>query len=207
MILKFLIIFIFIMICSANDKRYIYLTIDDGPSALTSDICDLLKKHKAKASFFVLGKNVKRYPKMLERIFADGHLVGNHTYSHINFYKKRDDIFLIRQEIKKAEDEIFRIIGVKPLYLRYPYGYHSQKAIEIASDMGYKVINWDFGYDWKNDDEDVIISRYRKNILAGKIILMHDTAKRNKMALRLLKALLEEGEKKGLVFVRLDEVR
>ncbi len=203
----FKLFFSFIILAFTTEKKYVYLTIDDGPSSITLQICDILKKHNAKASFFVLGQNVKKYPKMLERIYDDGHLVGNHTYSHINFYKKKDNISLIKEEIKKAEDEIVKVIGIKPSYLRYPYGYISPKAVQIASDMGYKTINWDFGWDWSKADESDIISRYLRNLIPGRIILMHDNPRRNKMALRLIEALVEEGEKRGLIFVRLDEGR
>ncbi|MCX7642101.1 MAG: polysaccharide deacetylase family protein [Elusimicrobiales bacterium] len=204
MILKIcLIICIFLI---SEEKKNIYLTIDDGPSSITMEICELLSKYNAKATFFVLGQNVKKYPDMLKRIYSDGHLVASHTYSHINFYKlKGDKRRLMEDEIKKAEIEILKIIKYKPNYLRYPYGYYSKQAQEIAKEIGYKVINWSFGYDWHSYDEGKILSEYIKHINPGEIILVHDTPKRNKMTLRILEKILEEGKRKKLNFVRLDE--
>lgn len=185
-------------------KNQIYLTIDDGPSSITDQICDLLNKYNAKATFFVLGQNVKRYPDMLKRIHKDGHLIGNHTYSHINFYKRYDKDLII-EEIKKTESIILELISYKTNYLRYPYGYYSKQGLEIAKKLGYKVVNWSFGYDWNPYDEEKILQAYLNHIREGEIILVHDTPKRNKMILRILERILEEGKNKGLVFVRLDE--
>lgn len=185
-------------------ENKIYLTIDDGPSSITQHICDLLRKYNAKATFFVLGQNVKRYPDMLKKIYEDGHLVANHTYSHINFYKRYDKRLII-EEIKKTEDIVLKTISYKTTYLRYPYGYYSKEALEIANSLGYRVVNWSFGYDWNPYSEQKIIESYLKHINKGEIILVHDNPRRDKMVLRILERILEEGQKKGLSFVRLDE--
>ncbi|MCX7905376.1 MAG: polysaccharide deacetylase family protein [Elusimicrobiales bacterium] len=190
----------------SDDKKYVYLTVDDGPSSITNQICDLLSKYNAKATFFVLGENVKRYPDMLKRIYLDGHLVASHTYSHINFCKlKNENKQLLVSEIKKTEVEIFKIINYKPSYLRYPYGCYSKKVINIAKELGYKVVNWDFGYDWHSYNEERIISEYLKNLKHKNIILVHDSPKRNKMVLRVIEEILKEGKRKNLNFIRLDE--
>lgn len=185
-------------------KNQIYLTIDDGPSSITDEICDILKKHSVKATFFVLGQNVKRYPNMLKRIYNDGHLIANHTYSHINFYKRYNKELII-EEIKKTENLILDLISYKTTYLRYPYGYYSKQGLEIAKSLGYKVVNWDFGYDWNSYEEDKILQAYLKNLREGQILLIHDNPKRNKMVLRILEKILEEAQRRGFVFVRLDE--
>lgn len=188
------------------DKNNIYLTIDDGPSSITNELCDLLLKYDVKATFFVLGENVKKYPQALKYIYNNGHLVANHTYSHKNFYKIKANRDLLETEIKKAEEEIVKLINYKPIYLRYPYGYSSKQAIEVARFLGYKVINWSFGYDWHPYSEDKIISEYIKNLKPGSIILVHDTPKRNKMVLRVVEEIFKEAKKKNLKFVKIDEL-
>jgi len=189
-------------------KKYIALTFDDGPSSITPELCDLLKEYGVKATFFVLGINVKRYPENLKRIYNDGHLIGIHTYSHKNFYKIKDDVLEveIRNEIKKAEDEVYNVIGIRPKLLRYPYGYNKYKAIEIAKSMGYDVYNWSFGYDWNDIDIDKLLSLYLKNIKPGAILLLHDTPKRNKRVIELTRKIIEQAKNNGYEIVRLDEM-
>lgn len=201
-LLKICLLFSFLLL---GENKRIYLTIDDGPSLVTSQLLEILRKHNVKATFFVLGVNIERYPDALKRIYKEGHLVGNHTYSHKNFYKARYDDKMLTEEIKKTEDEIIKIIGYKPRYLRYPYGFTSKTAMEIAASLGYKVVNWDFGYDWNPYDEERIINEYIKNLKPGSIILIHDTPKRKKMVLRLVEKIIIEAKKRGLEFARLDE--
>jgi len=190
------------------EKNYIALTFDDGPSLITPKLCELLKKYNVKATFFVLGENVRRYPENLKRIKNDGHLIGSHTYSHKNFYKiskgnLRDEIV---SEIKKTEDEIYKVVGIKPNILRYPYGYNRSLGIEIAKELGYDVYNWTFGYDWNNIDIEKLAQMYIENIKPGAILLLHDTPKRKGKVLELTKRIIEEAKRRGYEIVRLDEM-
>ena len=207
MLWKFFVYISFFLLGINKDCRdCIYLTIDDGPSSITTEILKLLSDHNVKGTFFVLGSNVKKYPDVVRSIYKDGHLIANHTYSHKNFYKVKPTVDVLREEIKKTEEEIIKIIGYKPGYLRYPYGYISKEARDVASSLGYRVINWDFGYDWHPYSEDVIISQYIKNLKPGSIILIHDLPQRKKMVLRLIEEIIKEGKRKGYRFVRLDEI-
>ncbi len=196
----------------SNEKKSIKevaLTYDDGPSYITPELCDLLKKYNVKATFFVLGENVKKYPQYLKRIKEDGHLIGSHTYSHINFYrlKKNPEIEkIIKDEIKKTEEEIIKVTGEKPVFLRFPYGYSDKKGIKIANELGYKVYNWSFGYDWNNISDEDLIKRYIANIKPGSIFLMHEGYKKTDRVLKLTEALIQELTKRGYKIVRLDEM-
>lgn len=184
-------------------EKVIYITYDDGPSAITSEIVDLLNKYNVKATFFVLGENLKKYPDALKKINNSGHIIGNHTYHHINFYKenkKKDIKDLIEKEIKTTEDEIVRIIDKKPFLLRYPYGYSKKNACEIAKNMGYRLYNWSFGYDWHKISDDELLRKYIENIYPGAILLMHDTPKNNKRVLKITDKIIEEALKKGYSF-------
>jgi len=189
-------------------KKYIALTFDDGPSRITPQLCDLLKNYQVKATFFVLGENVKRYPQYLKRIKDDGHLIGSHTYHHKNFYKVPKDKVEseIKEEIKKTEDEIYKAIGVKPTILRYPYGYSKPIGISIAKSMGYDVYNWTFGYDWNDIDLDKLVDMYVKNIKPGAILLLHDTEKRKGRIIELTKRIIENAKSQGYEILRLDEM-
>ncbi|MCX7647977.1 MAG: polysaccharide deacetylase family protein [Elusimicrobiales bacterium] len=190
-------------------KNEIALTYDDGPSPDTLALCDILKKYGVKATFFVLGENVKRYPGYLKRIKEDGHLIGSHTYSHKNFYKFKnnpDMAKIIEDEIIRTENEIKKITGEKPVYLRYPYGYNAKIGIDMAKKMGYKVYNWSFGYDWNKIDDEELVNKYISNIKPGAIFLMHDRKSKTDRVLNLTQKLIEELNKRGYKTVGLDEM-
>lgn len=185
------------------------LTYDDGPSRLTPQLLALLKKYNVKATFFVLGSNVKKYPSYLKMIKDEGHLIGNHTYSHKNFYRLKKDVNLpsiIEEEILKTEAEIKKITGEKPVFLRYPYGYNKKTGIDIAHKLGYKVYNWSFGYDWNRMDDEKLAQKYIEHIKPGAIFLMHDHNTKTKRSLKLTEKIIEELNKRGIKTVRLDEM-
>lgn len=192
-----------------TSKNEVALTYDDGPSQNTPALCDILKKYNVKATFFVLGENVKRYPGYLKRIKDDGHLIGSHTYSHKNFYKFKnnpDIVNMIEDEIIRTENEIKKITGEKPVYLRYPYGYNAKIGIDTAKKLGYKVYNWSFGYDWNKIGEEELLKKYISNIKPGAIFLMHDKKSKTNRVLNLTEKLIEELNKRGYKPVRLDEM-
>ncbi|MEF3279709.1 MAG: polysaccharide deacetylase family protein [Elusimicrobiota bacterium] len=197
------------LVAAVKNSNFLFLTYDDGPSTVTFEICDLLKKYNVKATFFVLGENVKKYHGELKRIYQDGHLIGNHTYSHMNFYKidKSSDIEnIIIQEIEKTENEILNVIGIVPKVLRYPYGYSRKHGLDVAIKKGYKVFNWTFGYDWNKINDDELIKKYLEHIKPNAIILMHDTPKRNKRVLKITEEIIKEAKKKKFKFATLDEI-
>lgn len=192
-------------------KKEVSLTYDDGPSKTTPYLLDMLKKYNVKATFFVLGENVKKYPQYLKRIKEDGHLIGSHTYSHKNFYKYKNEIELgklIEKEIMTSENEIKKVNGEKPSFLRYPYGYNKETGLDIASKLGYKVYNWTFGCDWDKSDDEKIINRYLAHIKPGAIFLIHDTGQklRKERTLKITETLIQELNKTGYKIVRLDEM-
>jgi len=215
--MKFLIIFICFATSSysgdffsniSTTTNQIALTFDDAPSTVTPEICDVLKKYGVKATFFVLGNNVKKYPSNLKRIYDDGHLIGNHTYSHINLFKERklpEHEKILLDEITKTENEIKNISGFTPTYIRFPYGYDKKWAIELAQKNGYKVFNWTFGYDWNKIDDEKLIKLYIDNIRPGAVFLMHDTPKHKKRILRLTEEIIKEAKNRNFTIVRLDE--
>jgi len=94
-----------------TSEKIVYLTFHDGPSEYTSKILDILKDKNIKANFFLIGKNVKKFPRIAKRIVDNGHVIGNHTYSHLHLDKlSTRKIF---REIFKAEDVILEHTGVK----------------------------------------------------------------------------------------------
>ena len=112
----------------------IALTFDDGPDPLyTEQLLDGLKKRGAKASFFVMGKQAEAYPELIVRMQKEGHLIGNHTYSHVQLKNNNREDF--KAELKKTNETLFQITGQETEYVRPPYG-SWDKSFETELTMG-----------------------------------------------------------------------
>jgi peptidoglycan/xylan/chitin deacetylase (PgdA/CDA1 family) len=150
------------------------LTFDDGPSAYTRQILDTLLKYDVKATFFVVGKNVERHPDIARRIAAEGHTVGNHTYSH-PFWAPMETPNKIHQELDAAAVAIRKACGVTPKYFRPPHGWRSPWMMNLARKEHYTVVTWTVSPDdWQNLTEKSIEQRVLSKAGGGAIILLHD---------------------------------
>ena len=157
------------------DGPYIAMTFDDGPDPkLTPKLLDLLKAKKIKATFFVVGQNAAEYPEVLKRAVAEGHEIGNHSWSHPNFGKMSDGA--VANELQKTEDAITRATGIKPVLLRPPYGSITKHEREWIHDkFGYKIVLWDVDpLDWKYRNAAHVEAQILKQTQKGSIILSHD---------------------------------
>lgn len=134
-------------------KNAIALTYDDGPSPLTGTLLDLLKEFGFKATFFVLGKNIKTPDDraMVKRMFDEGHVVASHSYSHANLTTL--NVHEVRRELDLTSNEISAIIGKRPKYMRPPFGEFNEALKSTVFSMGYKIVLWNMDTnDWKYDD-------------------------------------------------------
>jgi len=191
-------------------KAEFALTFDDGPGYITEDLLKLLDKHGVKATFFMLGSAVRAYPERARKAAKAGHLVGNHTYSHL-FWPKAGKApgheAVLERELEKAADAIEKAAGVRPWVLRMPNGYDKPWVRAAAGRLGYTIVNWTYGSDWVKMPEDRMTAAYVKAVEPGAILLMHDGGgKVKEKNLRILEAILAEAKKKGLKPVRLDEL-
>ncbi len=165
-------------------QRIAYLTFDDGPSQrVTPLILNILSQENIKATFFVVGQQINKHPEILQRIHAEGHSIGNHTYSHqpgVLF----SGVGPFMQEVRQAEEIIHAVIGERPKIVRMPYGTNFpewpvyRRALENS---GYRHISWNvnsFDANGRNIPAERIVAAVRQQV-AGKdkvIILMHDLA-------------------------------
>lgn len=151
--------------------RQVALTFDDGPSRLTTPIVlDLLKKYKAKATFFVLGQNIAGNEDILKRMIEEGHEIANHTWSHPNLTRITAD--QVKQEIELTQSAIEEVIGHRPTFMRPPYG---AVNASVAAAAGLASIYWNVDtQDWSNRDPHLILSQVKAYTNPGAIILMHD---------------------------------
>jgi peptidoglycan-N-acetylglucosamine deacetylase len=160
------------------DQPYIAMTFDDGPSAEnTPRLLEMLKQRNIKATFFLIGQNVAANPDLVRRILADGHEIGNHSWTHPQLSKLSDD--RVTMEITKTQDAIKDASGFTPTLLRPPYGAITPRQREWVEDrFGLNVILWSVDpFDWKRPGASVITQRILSQVRPGAIILSHDIHK------------------------------
>lgn len=155
--------------------KLVAITFDDGPSPLwTPRILAALKKAGIKATFFMLGDHVERYPQIAQMVASDGHEIGNHTFDHhvLIYYKPQE----LEKEIKDAEMAIKKATGVTTHYFRPPKAWLTPAEKEKIKAMGYEVILWSLNSkDWVTFDDKYITRYLVHHIQPGDIILFHDS--------------------------------
>ncbi len=179
--------------------KVISLTFDDAPSPKTKELVDLLKSLEIKATFFILGCNLKYYKEELKYIYDNGHEIGNHSYSHPDFKKITVDKGI--EEINKTQELIFDVINRYPRVFRFPYGSVNK---EVLKQIDLATVLWSIdSMDWENYQTDVILSRVRSNIKNGGIILFHDFKYFNKEAITTI---VKELQTEGYTFVTVSDL-
>ena len=176
------------------------LTFDDGPDIrYTPLLLDGLKERNVRVSFFLLGEKVEQYPELVERMQKEGHLVGNHTYHHVQLNKLNET--KAREEILKTNNLIYETTGVYPLYLRPPFGAW-KKNLELCVEMF--PVFWDIDtLDWKSQNVEAILETAGDRPEDGSIILMHDEYETSVEAAFLL---IDRLKKTGYEFVTVDKL-
>jgi peptidoglycan-N-acetylglucosamine deacetylase len=155
--------------------KFIAITYDDGPHPQnTPRLLDILRARNIKATFYVIGRSVDLYPQIVRRAVAEGHEIGNHSYTHRLMSKLGDSE--VRSEMARTADSVMRASGVRMRTMRPPYGGLLQRQRELVhQEFGYPTILWSVDpLDWKRPGASVITSRILENTAAGGIVLAHD---------------------------------
>jgi peptidoglycan/xylan/chitin deacetylase (PgdA/CDA1 family) len=154
--------------------KYVALTFDDGPSKeYTPAILEILKSRDVKASFFVTGKMVERYPDIVKRMADEGHDIGNHTYDHFNLILLSNS--RVEEQIEKGEDAIKSITGIKPALFRPPRCLMNKRIRTMILTKGYQIVLWSVSAaDWGPLKARGIAFRVCHFVRPGRIILLHD---------------------------------
>ena len=173
-----------------KNKPMIALTFDDGPNHNTIKVLDILEKYNAKATFFILGTNIKGNEKTIKRMNELGMEIGNHMYSHKLLTKLENEKIL--SEIKQVDSLIFDIINKYPTLIRPSYGTINSRIKKI---MDRPIIIWNIDtLDWKNHNSNKIANKVLKLVDDGDIILMHDIYRATTNSLEIfIPKLIEEG--------------
>lgn len=185
---------------SVYDEKTVAVTFDDGPGAeSTMVLLDGLKERNVRAAFFLVGENIKGHEDIVKRMHDEGHIIGNHTYTHVILTKIPQEKAL--EEIYNTNKIIEEITGEKVKYIRPPCG-------EWNNDMFFQVdlqpVFWNVDpLDWKRKDVSGIVEDVVKNVRSGDIILLHDIYDTSvAAALEIIDRLKD----KGFVFVTVDEI-
>ena len=181
-------------------EKQIAFTFDDGPGEYTLQLLEGLRERDAKASFFLLGSHAEQYPELVEQMYSDGHLIGNHTYSHINMRKSSKSEVL--EELNKTDAVIEEITGEKPKFVRPPYGAFSGLTLENIDKI---AVIWSMcPKDWEHEDDEEYICNYIvEHAHDGQIVLLHDPRPATVPAVLKAMDILKE---EGFEFVRADEL-
>ena len=183
-----------------EESPRIALTFDDGPNArYTPMLLDGLKKRNIRASFFLIGENIEGNEDILLQMRKDGHLIGNHTWDHVQLDKIPAE--KARLEIEKTNNRIYEASGIYPSYVRPPFGAWI-KDMELSVTM--LPVFWDVDtLDWQSKNIDSILSIAQTQVHDGSIILMHDGYQTSVDAALKIADLFTE---KGYVFVTADQL-
>jgi len=192
-----------------KNRKLVALTFDDGPDGkYTAQILDILQERNVKATFFLVGLQVDKYPGIAKRIVDEGHSIGNHSWSHADLTKlsakSRD------KEIDKTQQAIIDATGVAPKLMRAPYGAISESVLKSIRGRDMKHVYWTVDTkDWAGTP----IVDMHKNVMAntgkGGIVLMHSFGGRKhaiEHTIKLLPIIIEDLQAKGYEFVTVDEL-
>ncbi len=185
---------------AAGQPKYVALTFDDGPSRkCTPVLLDGLKERDVHATFFLMGKNIEGNEDIVKRMSDEGHLIGNHSYEHIQLTKAGPEA--VCEAVEHTQKQIEAITGKRPEYIRPPYGDWNE---ELEEEIGMTPVLWSAdSLDWKLKDTGKILRRVLKDVKDGDIILLHDIFSSSvEAALELIDIL----QKEGYVFVTADEL-
>jgi peptidoglycan/xylan/chitin deacetylase (PgdA/CDA1 family) len=187
-------------------EKVVAFTYDDGPHpSNTNQLLDILDKFQAKATFFAIGKNIEKYPEIIQNILAQGHEVGNHSYSHLPMIFRKPSF--INSEIEQT-DRLLRQLGVNTdIHFRPPFGLKRLILSFILEQKHKKNILWNLDpKDCLATNPESIESYVITNIKPGAIILLHDGGGDRTPTVKATEFLLQNLQEKGYKFMTVSEL-
>ncbi|WP_240675836.1 delta-lactam-biosynthetic de-N-acetylase [Ammoniphilus sp. CFH 90114] len=189
-------------------KKELYLTFDNGyENGYTPKILDVLKEKKVPAIFFVTGHYIKDQPELLKRMVSEGHLIGNHSWSHPDMSRIPTD--KMKTELNRVRDEVIQLTGQPEMkYLRTPRGIFSERTLAVSKELGFTNVFWSVAYkDWDTKVHMGPRYAYEKvmgQLHPGAVILLHSVSKDNAQALGQI---IDDARKQGYEFKSLDQLQ
>lgn len=189
--------------CVDTNEKKIAISFDAAwGSEYTDEILDILNKNNVKATFFLVGNWVDKYPDKVKKINEMGHEIGNHSTTHPHFTQLNDQ--KTKEEILLTSDKIKSITGKGTNVFRPPFGDYNSQVIKTIKDTGHYTIQWDVdSLDWKNPGEEAIFNRVTKKVTNGSIVLFHNNADQTP---RVLDKIIKELKASGYSFVKISDL-
>ncbi len=189
-------VFVDAIVRGPRGARGVALTFDDGPDPLwTPRILDVLARHHAVATFFVIGRKAEAHPDLVRAILQAGHSVGIHSYEHDRLFALRSER-RVREDLERAIAVLERIAGRRPLLFRPPIGHTNPAIARVADGLDLVVVGWSVGA--RDGVAGVrpadVVARVRRDLHDGAIVLLHDSPERGNRepaAVRALPAILD----------------
>ena len=185
-------------------NKEVFLTFDDGPTPeITPFVLDELKKYQAKATFFCIGKKIKKHPKLFQRIIDEGHTVGNHTQDHLSGWNTTNKTY--KQSVEDCQKNIIKHHKTNQKLFRPPYGKIRKSQAKELIKKGYKIIMWSVlsgDFDTSLPKENCL-KNVLKNSVKGDIIVFHDSQKATEKVKFVLPNVLKHFKEKGFQFTKL----
>jgi chitin deacetylase len=194
-------------IAQVAPEKPIALTFDDGPwPNSTSQVLDVLKKSNVKATFFMVGMQVQKYPQLLKQVVANGHAIGNHTWSHQYDHYNAS---AAAREIDRTAELVYKTTGVKTSLFRPPAGILNNGLVNYAHEKKYAVVMWSVdSKDWRSrrTTRQAFIDNVLKEAKPGGIVLLHDGGGDRSNTVQALPQLIAQLKKHGYKFVTVPEL-
>lgn len=168
----------------------------------TMGILDLLDEYDVKATFFLVGIWVEKYPELVKEIAARGHEIGNHSAKHPHMTKISPD--KMREELRVMDDQLEALTGQRTKLFRPPYGDYSNQVVTVCREAGYEVVQWSIdSLDWKNLGAQDMITKATRNVQPGDIVLFHNDSK---YILDALPTILQTYQEQGFKLIPVGEI-
>ena len=193
------------IVCKANtEKKEIAISFDDGPAEnYTAQILEILKAQEVKATFFCIGNRIAGNEAVLKQVHADGHIIGNHSYSH-HFWFDMYSAKKMQEDLQQMDAEMQRVMGLKPKLFRPPYGVTNPNLAKAIKNGGYTAVGWSVrSMDTVIKDGKKLLDKTNDGIKPGAVFLFHDTSK---TTLDVLPQFIQEVKKRGYNIIPLDKL-
>ena len=193
------------IVCSANtENKEIAISFDDGPAVnFTPEILHLLKQENIKAAFFCIGNRIAGNENIIKQIIADGHIIGNHSFSHHFWF----DMFSSKKmldDLQQMDHEMEKLTGLQPKLFRPPYGVTNPNLKKAVIKGGYTPVGWSVrSMDTVIKDKKKLLHKISRSLKPGAIFLFHDTSK---TTVNALPAFIKEVKNKGYNIIPLDKL-
>ena len=189
--------------CVERDQKIVSISFDAAwGNEDTEDLIDILEQYQVKATFFVVGDWVEKYPESVKQLSDAGHEIMNHSDNHAHYPEMSAEGVIA--DLNACNDKIEEITGVRPTLVRFPYGDYNDTAVRATRSIDMEPIQWDVdSLDWKDLSAVDITERVTKKVKSGSIVLFHNAAKNTPAALpNVIETLIQD----GYTFVPISEI-